>query len=118
MHKLYVIREGIGELGYAVDIAADDDIFEKSRELIQCEWLEPVYSFSNSVPGLVMLVDEDGMMNDCHLANPVASIGAGVPIVGNAVIVRVGADDFEPLTEDDIDNLREYEHTVYNLIGK
>lgn len=111
MGKVFLLREGINAAqGESVEDEKALGAWNVSYELIGCDLLEPVYTLSRisrDFEGLVMLVDEEGIYNDSRLANIFASMFAGVPIVGNAVIVRENGDEVEYLTDEDIDNIEQ-----------
>lgn len=50
------------------------------------------------------IVDEEGLLKDRD-ANVIISDLVGTVIVGNALIVRKGYEDFESLTDEDVDKL-------------
>lgn len=107
MGKVFLLREGINAAqGESVEDEKALGAWNVSYDLIGCDLLEPVYTLSRisrDLEGIVMLVDEEGIYNDSRLANIFASMLAGVPIVGNAVIVRENGDEVEYLTDEDIE---------------
>lgn len=68
--------EGVEEMGKV-------PTFKECYGLVGCRLLEVVYLGD----GAVMLVDEEGLCCDAPVLNPVATMFAGHPIVGKAVLL-------------------------------
>ena len=100
------------KVGYAVHITCGrylampqtDLSLQEIYNLLDCESIETV-SFKFPIPGVIMLVDESGKLNEKRF-NPIASILYAAPydyIGGDALLVKLNADrtDFEPFTEEE-----------------
>ena len=69
----------------------DDDILDWARKLIDCDWVEIVRP-KRLAKGLVLLVDEEGLLKERPSVNVFASTMYeteihGSPIVGNVIVL-------------------------------
>lgn len=79
---------------------------------LDCEQIEAVPF--RSVPGVLMVLDEEGKLNG-KMPNFQITTAGGIPmdtIVGNVMFVRAGEEDFESLTDKQLDQLKKLWHEM------
>jgi len=90
--------------------------FEDVRKIVG-GYVTATYPRHHSMKGLVVLVDEDGLMKRLP-DNDLASIICCTPLVGDAVIVRNGGEDFLSLTHQDVFDIKKILTELKEVYGR
>lgn len=89
-----------GKVEFVMTDGTSEKMLEVAREKIGCEWIECVYCSDKRGNRICMMVDEEGKLKEERYMNPIASWLYGThrhgdPIVGNAMLVFEGEEEFE-----------------------